>query len=83
MIARTTISFARSIVVDGSGRVTVHAFLEEGPRKVNVDLAEPEYEFAVKAHGERRLVRCAGQLVKTGQILSLRQPHGFEIVDDE
>jgi hypothetical protein len=65
------------------GRVTIHALLEEGPRKVNADLAEPEYQVAVKAHGDRRLVRCFGQLAKAGQMLSLRQPHSFELVEDE
>lgn len=65
------------------GRVTVHAFLEEGPRKVHVDLTEPEYPLAVKAYSDRRLVRCFGQLVKIGQMLSLQQPHRLELVEEE
>jgi hypothetical protein len=65
------------------GKVTVLGFVDEAPRRLSVELSARDYELAIQAHKEHRLVRCLGQLVKAGRQFDLQEPHRFEFVDEE
>jgi hypothetical protein len=66
-----------------TGPILLHTFIEGKPRKVQIDLAEPEHRIALQAYPDAATVRCTGDLVRTGQIYTLRNPSGFAIVPDE
>lgn len=66
-----------------SGRVTIWGPVEGTPRRVSLILTGTEYDLAWKAHGDRRLVRCSGQLVKSGTQYELLQPRCLELAEDE
>lgn len=64
------------------GDVVMHAHLGGGvgPRKVKLRLEESDYEIAVEAHRESRVVRCSGTLSHEGRRFELREPHHFAVV---
>ncbi|MEK8016259.1 MAG: hypothetical protein VSS75_005275 [Candidatus Parabeggiatoa sp.] len=66
-----------------TGVVTIMAFLDGRHRKVRVELEEKDYESAIQAHKENRVVSCEGQLVREGRSVILKHPRNFTLEDDE
>lgn len=66
-----------------SGNVTVLAFAEGRPRRVQVFLDEAEHQIAVDAYKNRNEVTCVGDLAKQGNGWVLRNPKGFTLVAEE
>ncbi|MGH9918015.1 MAG: hypothetical protein ACRD6W_03950, partial [Nitrososphaerales archaeon] len=59
------------------GEVTVDTLLDEGPRKVVIQLPRPAYEAAVDAHKRKRKIVCSGKVAKSGARFTLEEPHDF------
>ncbi|MDY7229404.1 hypothetical protein [Hyalangium rubrum] len=68
---------------DQPGEVMIATELEGyGSAKVHVRLSAPAYSQAADAHRDGRRVRVLGTLAKTGRRFELREPSGFEILDE-
>ena len=65
-----------------TGRVTVAGFIESRARKVLLDLGEPDYTTAIRAHAEEAIVLCTGELVKEGRSFRLQNPRRFQMLGD-
>jgi hypothetical protein len=57
----------------------VLGFVDEQPRKVVMELGDPEYHVAVQAHDNQNTVLCVGLLVREGRFFALKNPHSLEI----
>jgi hypothetical protein len=66
----------------GAGRVTIHGFLDDTVRAVQVDLAPDAYELAISAHKRLDLVGCEGELVREGAGYVLRSPRRFRLLTE-
>jgi hypothetical protein len=64
--------------VHEKGEVTVDVLLDEGPRKVVIQLPKAQYEAAVDAHKRKRKVVCTGNLAKNGPRYTLEDPRDFQ-----
>ena len=65
------------------GTITVLGFVEERPRRISIELREPDYTTAVNAHATRQSVFCYGVLQKIGRSFSLIRPHDFGLAPIE
>ena len=63
----------------GPGPVTVMAFVEGRPRRVQIALDEAAHKQAVEAYREGAQITCTGDLVKQGATWVLQNPKGFSI----
>ena len=61
------------------GPVTVMAFVEGRPRRVQIALDEAAHKQAVEAYREVAQITCTGDLVKQGATWVLQNPKGFSI----
>jgi hypothetical protein len=66
-----------------AGQVTVHALIEERPRRVMLELRDPRYEDAVRAHRDRLAISCTGDLSKEGRSFWLTDLRDFRVLDIE
>jgi hypothetical protein len=66
-----------------TGKVTIHCFIDGQPRKVALELSDPDYHLAVTAHDHGQTVRCGGVLVREGRSLRLNNPFEFRLVTEE
>jgi hypothetical protein len=66
-----------------TGKVTIHGLIDDQPRKVVVELGDSDYRQAVTAHGQGRLVRCSGVLMREGRAYRLHEPYGFTVDEDD
>jgi hypothetical protein len=66
-----------------TGHVSVNALIDERPRRVSLELPEPDYQLAVEAHRDSRPIGCLGDLAKAGHSFQLRNPRHFRILDIE
>ncbi len=65
------------------GTVIVLGFVDERPRRIRMELRDPEYVLAVRAHADRTPVFCAGVLVKEGRSYILVGPLDFRLAPVE
>ena len=65
------------------GEVTILDDTGERPRRVTVELDEPDYGTAVQAHKRCIPVLCCGDLAKEGGSFRLRNPHRFALVPED
>lgn len=67
----------------GSGEVTIAGSLVGDPperlRRVSLDLAEPDYEQAIRAHESFDDVEVVGSLIRRGTRSYLREARGFDV----
>ena len=67
----------------GGGRVTIEGFvageLPEKVRRVWVDLGEPDYERAIRAHHSSSEVEAVGSIVQRGTHTYLKDIRSFEV----
>lgn len=68
---------------DVEGTVTVLGVVDAQVRRVRIVLADPEYQMAVRAHGDRLPVTCYGDFAKAGKAWFLRSPRGFRLDTDD
>ncbi len=59
------------------GTATLLALVEGQPRKVEVRLQAEDYAKALRAHGERLVVGCQGELRRRGNLLRLENARQF------
>lgn len=66
------------------GEATVQAVLEpgSGARSVRIRLSEEDYEAAVNAHRDMRVIRCGGTLTRDGRRYELQNPNGFRALSE-
>jgi hypothetical protein len=64
------------------GKVTIHCFVDDQPRKVSLELSDPQYGESVTAHREGNLVNCSGNLVREGRAFVLKEPYDFAVLDE-
>jgi hypothetical protein len=62
-----------------AGKVTLMGVVIDRLRRIQLELAEPFYELAVKAYQARIPVQCQGDLVKQGRSFVLQNPHHFTL----
>lgn len=62
-----------------SGKVTLTGVIVGKLRRIQLELAEPVYELAVKAYQARIPVICQGNLVKQGRSFLLENTHLFTL----
>jgi hypothetical protein len=65
------------------GDVTVRSQVDEEPRNVWMRLSGANYQTAVQAHSEGRLISAIGELRKESGRYTLRNPHEIAIVIDD
>ena len=68
---------------NASGTVAVDALVDDLPRRVFLELGDPFYQEAIRAHKESMLISCTGELVKDGKSLRLRNPAQFQVFSPE
>ena len=66
-----------------SGPVTVMAFVQGKPRKVQITLDAPSHALAVQAYERAAEIGCTGDLVKQGGAWVLQNPKGFTVAADD
>jgi hypothetical protein len=64
------------------GRATVVAIVDERHVRVVVELGDPHYHEAVRAHDDRKILRMSGTLLREGRGYVLRNPTDV-VVEDE
>jgi len=65
------------------GNVSVTTLIEDQPRRVIIELGDPEYQIAVRAHSDSRPISCTGNLSKEGRSFRLTNPRQFEVINIE
>jgi hypothetical protein len=65
-----------------TGRVTLVAFLDGKPKTVAVELAAGNYDIAIQAHQQQRMVICEGVLVRMGRSSVLTKMTRFELAPE-
>ena len=68
------------------GEVSIRAIIDEKPRTVHVELANPEYEVALQAHRDVRPISFVGELIKEGRSYQLKNPRhvrGLTVEEEE
>ena len=60
-----------------NGIVTVPASVEGSFRNVQITLEDQEYNLAIQAHGDRKLLQCEGELVREGRGYILSNPRNL------
>jgi hypothetical protein len=68
------------------GQVTIAGTIQEGGRErfghFWIELAADEYQQAVRAHAEARLVSASGDVVRRGQFRWLENSRGFSVIGE-
>ncbi len=62
-----------------AGKVTLMGVVLGKLRRIQLELAEPIYELAIKAYQARIPIACQGDLVKQGRSFVLQNPHHFTL----
>jgi hypothetical protein len=62
------------------GDVTITGIVDGQMRKIVVRLGTDTYSEAVRAHKDRRTVKCTGDLVKEGRAYRLQDPRHFQVM---
>lgn len=62
-----------------AGKVTIMGVIVGKLRRIQLELAEPVYELAVKAYQARIPVICQGDLAKQGNYFVLKNIHNFTL----
>lgn len=68
---------------EGSRKITVVGFVEEKLRRIIIELPEPQYELAIKAHQMQVPITCSGDLSKEGNAFVLHNPRGFDLLANQ
>jgi hypothetical protein len=65
-----------------TGTVSIHALVDEQYRRVEIEVASPDYDrVLVPAHGDRRVVSCVGELERSpGRGYRLRNAREWTVV---
>jgi hypothetical protein len=65
-----------------TGKVTILGQVEGKPRRVVVEMDDPNYHYAVLAHDQFKALRCFGSLTREGRSLILQDPHEITVVEE-
>ena len=65
------------------GSVTVLGFVDNQPRRINIQLDQDAYALAIEAHRQEIPLRCEGELVKEGRSFVLRNPRRFVLASGD
>ena len=64
------------------GTIGVFVVVDGHPKVISVRLEEYEYRQAVRAHRDKLIVSCSGELVKEGHGLTLKNYRNFAVVEE-
>jgi hypothetical protein len=70
-------------VDDVEGDIRLDAFVEGYLRRVTIALGPKDYSVALRAHDQRRVVACVGDLIRQGRGYRLQSARHFRIVAAE
>jgi hypothetical protein len=65
-----------------TGRVTLVAFLDGKPKTVGIELTPGDYDVAIQAHQQQRMVVCEGVLVRMGRTSALTKMTRFALMPE-
>lgn len=65
-----------------TGKVLVRLDIDDKTREVAIQLKDEDYEIAVKAHGQKAMIVCFGELSKEGKTFKLLNPRNLSIAFD-
>jgi hypothetical protein len=68
---------------DDGGVASVATVIDGQPRKVKISLIAEDHQRAIVAYDRRVEVRCRGNLIKNGQLWSLKEPGRVYLVADD
>lgn len=63
--------------------VTALGFVEDAPRRIRIQLRDPDYHIAVQAHDQRLPIVRVGELLREGRSFVLNQPRQLRIGQQE
>lgn len=66
----------------GTCQVTIVGFVVGKLRKINLELREADYQFALQAYEERSAITCSGDLIKENDCFVLKNQHNFALLTD-
>jgi hypothetical protein len=66
-----------------TGKVIVKSNIDNKNREVAVQLQDEDYEIAVQAHIDKRVIVCHGELSREGKTFNLLNPRQVSIASDE
>ncbi|MBF0336619.1 MAG: hypothetical protein HQL05_02185 [Nitrospirae bacterium] len=61
------------------GKVTILAFVDEQPKKIQMEMIDTDYQKALQAHGNQDTIYCMGSLTREGRSFILKNPHNIAI----
>lgn len=64
------------------GIATVRAYVDGSDKLVRIEMSPTDYPIAVKAHEDRALISCLGELIKDGKTFRLKEARAFRIVTE-
>ncbi|MFM7166196.1 MAG: hypothetical protein ACKO3T_13230 [Planctomycetaceae bacterium] len=65
-----------------TGKVTIIGAIDGKPHRVSLELADPHYGLAIKAHHQQQPIHCVGTLVKAGRGYTLRDARDVSIENE-
>jgi hypothetical protein len=70
-------------ITESQGDITLDALLDGSMHRIVISLGPEDYSLALKAHDERRVVMCVGDLAKQGRGFRLQNPRYFKMLDPD
>jgi hypothetical protein len=65
------------------GDITLDALVDGSMHRVSITLSPEDYSLALRAHDERKVVTCVGELIKQGRGYRLRNPRQLQMLDTD
>jgi hypothetical protein len=65
------------------GDITLDAYVDGKLHRVIIPLGPSDYSLALRAHDDRRIVTCVGDLMKQGRGYRLQNPRYFKIISTD
>jgi len=63
-------------------QIIVSTIIDGKPRRVHIGLTEDEYNRALEAHRNEKMIKCDGVLIREGRRFTLNQPSAIEVIED-
>lgn len=69
-------------LTEDRGTITIAATIEGRTKNISVELDKDEYHMAVKAHDDKQIVECHGDVRVTARSARLMNPRGFRVISN-
>jgi len=70
-------------ITEIKGDITLAALVDGNMHRVQITLSPENYSIALRAHDERKVVTCVGELIKQGRGYRLQNPRLFQVLDSD